>query len=128
MDVWALDLGTNQGRIQPQGWDPPEGTFVFALGADAPGTTAALNLGDYIETYQRATLTGVKMVRVRARLRPPASMPAGVVWEFSLRIGDTVRARQLLEPGRPRERAFAANVAALSGAHVIALRLTLVSA
>jgi hypothetical protein len=104
LTAWTRELGTTQGRIGPQGFAPPEGTFAFVLGRDLPGLRQKLNVGDFVEVKQTADFGDAKLVRVRARMRPPESLPAGVAWKASLRIDGAERASALLLPGRTRDR------------------------
>ena len=126
--AWNRELGTTQGRIAPQGFVPPEGAFAFVLGRDLPGLTQQLSVGDQAEVRQTASFGEAKLVRVRARMRPPGTMPAGVAWRASLRIDGVERAGALLAPGRLRDRMdLAANVSKLTGDHELAFRLELVA-
>ncbi len=128
LTAWNRELGGTQGRIQPSGFTPPEGTFAFVLGRDLPGLGQKLNLGDFVEVKQTADFGDATLVRLRARLRPPDSVPAGVAWRASLRIDGVARASALLEPGRTRDRLdLAANVSKLSGNHELGFRLEVVA-
>ena len=124
--AWNRELGATQGRIAPHGFVPPEGVFAFVLGRALPGLTQKLSAGDHVEVRQTASFGEAKLVRVRARLRPPASVPAGLAWRASLRIDGVARASVLLAPGRVRDRVdLAANVSKLTGDHELAFRLEL---
>ena len=124
---WNRELGTTQGRVQPQGVAPAEGGFVFALGRDLPGLHHRFEVGDFVEVAQTASFGGATLVRVRARLRPPAAMPVGAAWKASLQIDGVERVTALLSPGRTRDRVdLAANVSKLTGEHALAFRLELV--
>ncbi len=126
LTAWNRELGTTQGRIAPAGFVPPEGSFAFVLGRDLPGLVEKLAVGDYVEAAQSADFGDTQLVRLHARLRPPASIPPGVEWKASLRIDGAERALQLLAPGRTRDRVdLAANVSKLSGNHELAFRLEL---
>jgi hypothetical protein len=128
LTAWNRELGTTQGRIAPAAFTPPEGTFAFVLGRDLPSLAQKLNVGDFVEVKQTADFGDAKMVRFRARMRPPASVPAGVGWRASIRIDGTERAGTVLIPGRTRDRVdLAANVSKLSGDHELAFRLALVA-
>lgn len=128
LTAWDRELGTTQGRIAPEGFAPPEGTFAFVLGRDLPGLAQSLNVGDFVEVRQSADFGDAKIVRLRARMRPPASVPAGVAWEASLRIDGAEHARSLLVPGRVRDRIdLAANVSKLTGDHELTFRLAVVA-
>lgn len=131
LNAWTRELGTEQGRIAPQGWEPPAGAFAFVLGFDEPGHFEELDLNDYAEVSQSATFAaGAVVVRLTARFRPPTSSPAGTKWRFSVRIDGTEYAHHDLVPGRTRDRVtLAANVSKLApGAHTLAFRLQLVVA
>ncbi len=126
--TWNRELGTTQGRIAPQGYAPSGGTFVLVLGHDLPGLAQKLAIGDHVEARQTASFGDTKLVRVRARMRPPSSMPAGIAWRASLRVDGVERAGTLLQPGRTRDRVdLAANVSKLGGDHELAFRLELVA-
>ena len=126
--AWNRELGTTQGRIAPQGVAPAEGAYAFVLGRDLAGLAQKLAVGDHVEVRQVADFGEATLVRLRARLRPPASMPAGVAWKASLRIDGAERASALLVPGRARDRMdLGANVSKLVGNHELAFRLELVA-
>lgn len=128
LTAWNRELGTTQGRIAPAAFTPPEGTFAFVLGRDLPGLTQKLEIGDFVEVKQTADFGEAQLVRFRARMRPPESVPAGLAWKASLRIDGSERASALLVPGRTRDRVdLAANVSKLSGDHEIAFRLAVVA-
>jgi hypothetical protein len=114
--------------VKPEGFVPPQGEFAFVLGRDLPGLKQKLQVGDFVEVKQSADFGDAKLVRFRARLRPPASVPAGVAWKASLRIDGAERVSQLLAPGRTRDRVdLAANVSKLAGDHELSFRLGLVA-
>jgi hypothetical protein len=126
--AWNRELGTTQGRIAPAGFAPPQGEFAFVLGRDLPGLRQKLDVGDHVEVRQTADFGDAKLVRFRARMRPPEAIPAGLAWRASLRIDGAERASALLPPGRTRDRVdLAANVSKLMGDHELAFRLELVA-
>ncbi len=128
LTAWNRELGTTQGRIVPRGAAAAEGSYAFVLGRDLPGLAQKLAVGDHVEVHQTADFGDTKLVRLRARMRPPASIPAGVAWKASLRIDGIERASALLTPGRARDRMdLGANVSKLSGDHDLAFRLELVA-
>lgn len=128
LTAWNRELGTTQGRIAPAAFTPPEGMFAFVLGRELPGLAQTLNTGDFVEVKQTADFGDAKIVRFRARMRPPASVPAGFGWRVSIRIDGAEHAGALLVPGRTRDRVdLAANVSKLSGDHELAFRLALVA-
>jgi hypothetical protein len=128
LTAWNRELGTTQGRVDPQGFTPPQGEFAFVLGRDLPGLLQTLEVGDFVEVKQTASFGEAKLVRLRARMRPPASVPAGVAWKASLRIDGGERASTLLVPGRTHDRVdLAANVSKLAGDHELGFRLELVA-
>lgn len=128
LTAWDRELGTTQGRIAPAQFTPAEGTFAFVLGRDLPGLAQNLNVGDFVEAKQTADFGDAKLVRFRARMRPPASTPPGVAWRASIRIDGGERAGALLLPGRTRDRVdLAVNVSKLSGNHQLAFRLAVVA-
>ena len=76
---------------------------------------------------QTASFGDINLARLRANMRPPSSVPAGVAWKASLRIDGVERASTLLDPGRTRDRIdLAANVSKLTGDHELGFRLELV--
>lgn len=81
MEAWDTALGSSQGRIQPSGWTPPNGSYAFVLGHDLKGQWTKLSPGDFDAISQTADFTGVSFLRWRAHLRPGAT-PAGVWWDF----------------------------------------------
>ncbi len=126
--AWNRELGAAQGRLAPESYVPSSGTFAFVLGHDLSGLAQKLAVGDRVEVSQTASFGDMKLVRVRARMRPPSSMPAGLAWRASLRVDGTERARTVLAPGRTRDRIdLAANVSKLTGDHELAFRLELVA-
>jgi len=128
LTAWNRELGTTQGRVVPQGFAPPEGTFAFVLGRDLPGLAQKLAVGDRVEVKQTASFGDTKLLRLRARMRPPVVAPVGVAWKASLRIDGVERASALLTPERTRDRLdLAANVSKLVGDHELAFRLELVA-
>ena len=128
LTAWNRELGTTQGRVVPQGFAPPEGTFACVLGRDLPGLAQKLAVGDRVEVKQTASFGDAKLLRLRARMRPPVVVPAGVAWKASLRIDGVERASALLTPERTRDRLdLAANVSKLVGDHELAFRLELVA-
>ncbi len=54
LNAWNRDFGTWQGRIQPSGFVPAEGEYVFVLGSDVEGLFQQLDIGDYVEIEQTA--------------------------------------------------------------------------
>jgi phage tail-like protein len=126
LTAWNRELGTTQGRVKPSGFTPPEGTFALVLGQDAPGLKQRLAVGDFVELRQTADFGDSKLVRLRARMRPPVSLPAGLAWRASLRVDGVERASAVLVPGRTRDRVdLAANISKLTGNHELAFRLAL---
>ena len=128
LTAWNRELGTTQGRVAPVGFAPPQGEFAFVLGRDLPGLRQKLNVGDFAEVKQTADFGDAKLVRLRARMRPPEALPAGLAWRASLRIDGVERVGVLLPPGKTRDRVdLAANVSKLTGNHELAFRLALVA-
>lgn len=128
LTAWNRELGTTQGRVAPQLYAPPEGTFAFVLGRDLPGLTQKLAVKDRVEVTQTASFGDTKLLRLRARMRPPSAVPAGVAWKASLRIDGVERVSATLSFGRTRDRLdLATNVSKLVGDHELAFRLELVA-
>ena len=125
--AFDIALGRTQGRLQPEGFPPVTGEYAFVLGSDEPGHLCLLNSGDYSEVTQDVDCTGIDFVRVRLRLRTPASLPAGHFWEASLLVDGVKQASMVLDANRIRDRAdMAGNVSKLAGTHPVAFRLELV--
>lgn len=121
LDAFTARLGLDSGRVEQ------EGRVLFVLGSLSPEHVHDLEVGDYAEIVQRADLTLVDLVRVRATLRLPA-MPADRVWALAIHIDGAARASIRGWPGRTREITdLAASVSALRGEHEVAVRLTLES-
>lgn len=81
-------LGVQQGRIQPVGFVPQDGSWVFVLGHDTPGALEWLTPGDNAEISQAAAdLTGERLVYLRGRLRVPDGTPVGFSWELTFSVG-----------------------------------------
>lgn len=126
LTVWNRAMGTLQGRLVPRGFVPPEGSFAFVLGCDLPGFTGRVEVGDFVEVRQQASFGEAKLLRLRAQLRPPTTVPAGILWRFAIRIDGVERVAAMLMPGRTRDRLdLAVNVSKLTGEHELALRLAL---
>ena len=122
--AFTARLGAGQGRL-PDG----AGGHAFVLGHAEPGWRADLEAGDFAEVRQDVDLTGAHLVRVRLRLRVPVDVPPGVAWRASLWVGGIRRASARGAPGRERFLGdLAANVGALRGTHLVAVRLELVAA
>ena len=125
--AFNIDLGRTQGRLRPEGFPPVTGEHAFVLGSDAPGHRHLLNPGDRAELAQDVDCTGIDFIRVRLRLRTPATMPAGLYWQASVRVDGAMHSSMTLNAGWTRDRAdMAANVSKLSGIHQVAFRLELV--
>ena len=129
MELTAFEsrLGIGQGRIVPVHAAPASGDYVFVLGEDEAGRLFELAPGDHAEVVQQTDLTGVDLVRAHLRLRVPASLPTSLVWEASIVVDGTKRARATCQPGREREITdLAANVSKMTGLHQVGVRLELV--
>jgi phage tail-like protein len=126
LTAWTRELGSTQGRLMPQGFVPPEGTFALVLGRDLPGLTQRIVAGDFVEVSQAGDFGGASFVRFHARTRPPTALPAGVSWKASVRVDGVEQVSTLLTPGNTRDRTdLAANVSKLTGDHALAFRLEL---
>ncbi len=80
-------LGQTQGRIEPVGFVPMEGTHAFVLGSDTPGVFGRFMPGDYAEVAQTLDLTGMSFVRFAAALRGPSVAPVRGSWRFAVLLG-----------------------------------------
>lgn len=139
MDAFTREFGTEQGRIQPADFTPPEGQYVFCLGADREGLLATFEPGDYVEVAQTADFGDgayrTRVVSVSALLRCPLvpTLSPQPWWEFQVRVDGTARAKRKLNPrrGKTHERTLtnvAVSVADLTvGTRTLAFRLALVT-
>lgn len=119
-------LGTRQGRLQPEGVTPPEGSWAYCLGSDKEGYFFWLEPGDYSQISQDVDLTGINIVRFRARLRT-GELTIGREWEASILVDGAKQAAMILGESRTRDRAdMGANVSKLAGVHTVSFRLELV--
>jgi phage tail-like protein len=119
-------LGSTQGRIKPNGTTPPLGEYVFALGSDVAGITYTFNTGDNVLVAQTADMTGQKLVRFTAVVRPPTSMPASVWWELEWGVDAQVHGSRKLTPGSTLQLIDGViNVTSLVGNHDLKFRLKL---
>lgn len=107
---YDADLGLRQGRIQPSGWITPEGSYVFVLGHDTPGTMRGVSHGDEVaiaQTFDLASLPDQpSVIRFRARIRPPAGTApvAGMAWFFRIIVdGFTIYEVPLVFGARARD-------------------------
>jgi phage tail-like protein len=121
LTAWTGELGLTEGRIVPEGAGPG---YVFLLGSDAAGVVEPVRVGDFAKVEQTGDLTGLHLIRGSFRLRPPAPLPAGLVWRFSILVDGVEYAGQNIERARTRVD-LAADISALSGSHAIAFRLLL---
>lgn len=118
-------LGSSQGRVQPSGWAAPDGAYVFVLGSDVPGQLATLAGGDYTQVAQVGRFDLHKLLRFRARLRAPSTVPAGTHWRADLLIDGVTKYSWYFPAGQTRTLSDQAwPVDALGpGDHEIAFRL-----
>jgi phage tail-like protein len=84
------EYGTRQGRIEPTDGPAFQGAFVYQLGHDLPGQLREFAANDVHVIDQSATFTtGARTLRLKARVRPPTSMPAGTRWIVFVQIDGT---------------------------------------
>lgn len=70
------ETGVETGRVDPSAFNAPEGSSVFILGTQTKGWKQTFVIGDELEVAQTDTPPGgSKVVRFKARLRGPDSMP-----------------------------------------------------
>lgn len=70
-------IGTDQGRMQPEGFEPTEGDFALVLGSDTAGREREFAVGDRVEVFQSDTpIAAAKLIRFRGAWRGPSRMPA----------------------------------------------------
>lgn len=105
-----------QGRVKPAHAAPLLGNYVFVLGSDVPGDVQRFSVGDQVVLEQTADVTGLKLIRFRARVRGPVSVPTTgydldvigsvplvpvtVRWLFQWGVGADVHGTRELLPGR----------------------------
>lgn len=127
----ARALGTEQGRIQPTGTNPPAGAFVFALGYDLPGRVEEIVENDFAQVEQTISFdVGSRILHADIVARPPReALPAGLVWRVRLLVDAVAHAEHVLVPGaKTRALRLSANVSKLAaGPHVVAVRLEMVA-
>jgi phage tail-like protein len=123
------DFGTSQGRIEPTDGPTFEGSWLYQLGHDLRGQFRNFADGDGHQIDQSATpTTGTRVVRLRARIDPPAAMPSDASWQVQVSVDGTVNATVPIRPGGVVRTVIdlAMNVGTAvvgSGAHNVALRL-----
>jgi len=123
---FEADFGGGQGRIEPSA-TAPAGSYVYQLGHETAGVLRQFADGDYHQILQNATLTaGTKVLRARATVRPPATMPDGCSWTLELLVDGDAAATIDITSGAARILGdLAADVVNLAvGAHDFAFRLT----
>ncbi len=126
LSAFTSRLGRGQGRLLTR--KSSSGDYAFVLGDDEAGRFFELAPGDHVDVTQTVDLTNVTLVRALLRLRAPASTPPGLAWEASLIVDGAKLARMRASRGRERlAMDLAANVSKLTGAHVIGVRLELVT-
>lgn len=125
-NLWTRFSGATQGRVKSAGWVPPDGVYDYVLGSDRPGLTGRLKAFDFAELAQTGSFEDAVM-KVRARLRPPATVPDGAWWHASIRIDDAeILGWDVFPSGGTRDLAgLTWDVSHLAGAHKLAFRLEL---
>ncbi len=124
--LFQRDLGRTQGRIEPAGFAPVEGTYVFALGSDAPGVFGRFLPGDFAEVAQTIDLTGMSFVRFAAALRGPSAAPARGTWRFAVLLDGVEQYGEALPIGALRTRFDRViDVSGRSGSAELSFRLEL---
>ena len=127
-NAWTREPGITQGRIEPTGFVPPEGDFVFVLGRDVPGRLENLEVGDFVEIKQSADFgADVNFVRFRGRIRGAVTMPSGRSWKVSVLVNGVEQTARIIEPGRTKELIdMCVNVSKLTGDNELKFRLELI--
>ncbi len=124
---FTFAFGSRQGRIQPRGFDPPNGDFAMVLGSDLLGDAAELEVGDSIEINQSIDLTTGNFFRAQLRLRNAGTLPSDINWQVSIVVDGIKASSMTVAQGRQRDRFdMAANVSKLSGFHTVGFRLELI--
>lgn len=128
LTAWTRDVGTIQGRIQPQGWTPQDtGLWVFCLGRDEPGFGDRINEGDAVQVSQGGTWSAQgSLLYIPARLRSPLAVPLGVWWRFSVLVDGVEVVGKTFAPRGTRDlNDLAISLGTLTGTHTIAFQLAL---
>lgn len=121
--------GISQGRIQPAGVEPFDGSFVFVLGDDTEGRLGNFTAGDWIGVFQNVDLTLLDAIRVSmATFRVPADIEgSGFAWEVVGYVDSSEKVRVRGWPGWRTASDFVINVRGLTGIHAIAILLEFVT-
>ena len=94
---FTREFGATQGRVRlPEGWSPPaDGDHAFVLGCDREGVEIVLAEGDSIQVAQTVDVTGMKLIRMSVRLKPPerAYVETYATEPFELHDGDDLVVR-----------------------------------
>lgn len=122
---WEARLGVSQGRIQPHGATPSDGSWLFVLGDDQEGRTADLDVDDFVAVSQDVDLTGIDVVNLgQAEFRFTDPSPAGGTWELELLVGgSTIESIPLI--GDLSLTGVGIDVHAFSGVQTVMVRLAL---
>lgn len=76
INPFNFERGVTQWRTRPTKSSASNGSFVFTLGYDGTAPNIEeLAIGDYIQVAQSVNVTGVGVVRVKARIKQPDTMP-----------------------------------------------------
>lgn len=113
VNAFTRRIGIASGRIQPTGAAAVLGTHVFCFGSDVAGDVQKIVTGDGMMIVQTADVTGLKLVRFRAKMRPPSGLPAQYLdtadgtfhtgslrWFFKWGINLTTHGQREIKPGR----------------------------
>lgn len=144
--------GTTQGRIQPVNSTPVLEDNVFCLGSDVPGVLAQFKLGDGLLLEQTADVTGIVLIRFRAKITARDSAIVGALdldepsvdhssvyatidpffndaatWQFSWGVNATTHGYRNLRSGQTLDlRDGTIDVSQLTGNQALRFRLKLV--
>lgn len=110
-DVTAFnrELGTQQGRLRPSGFTPPDGNWCFVLGADRDGMTGRFVDGDKASLQQTGPLNTGDVMNVRLRLRYSLNGAMLASWYWRLQVivtsggTDYVMAERSIQPAQQRD-------------------------
>jgi hypothetical protein len=126
LNAWTRDAGRGQLRIVPANFPPTEGLRSFVLGHDLQHQVESMSVGSYVEISQARDVGSAKLLTFKGRIRPPSTVPSGVVWTASIKLDDVVQMAQDLTPGWTRDLDdWAINLSKLVGVHSVAFRLEL---
>lgn len=126
-DYSPLVWGHRSGRMQPQQWQAPDGSWALAIGAELPGADEDIVVGDHYGLKQEVDFTGVYLLGFAVKFRQSASA-ATTSFQAKLLIDDIEY--WSLEPAASQTAEYARrtiNVTDISGSAIVEFRLEAVT-